>query len=585
MTDELTRFPLWLAALVCAVQAVSCDDYPLGVDGLAPIVTVEVEPADAVVEVTTGGPAEVLQYSATITREDGSVDQSTSVDWESSNQTVGEIDTSGMFTANDSTGGRTSIRAGYMGAWGQASLTVVYAEQVVTDGAPEDAPDLFDTPPVVDPDAPVLLYPFDQVRIPRNTPQITFQWDPGPTCNLFLLRFASEVTQVDVYTDEHQWTPDEQLWYTIAAANAGGTTTLELLGLAYDEQGSLGGDGEPLTIGTPTTIHISRLDAQGSVFYWNASIGGVYRIPFGSSEPEEFYGQNNYGHCVSCHVISPDGSQMAVTYDRGNGPMGLVSMDAPLDDGQATIPYSGGEVGNFKTFSPDGSALLSSFNGVLRMHDAASGEEWYTLDLAFKVTQPSWSPLGDRIAVVLPDESTYVSDWSFNSGRIALLHVDANGTIGVEPEIIVSSEDGSNNYYPTFSPDGDWIAYNRSWNTDGTAESWDSYNDDSATLMVVRSDGSVGFEMATANGDGYLCNSWPFWAPMPDADVLWLAFSSKRPYGFLSSIEGNRPQIWVAAFDLQVAAGGGGGDPSSPPFWLPFQDPDTSNHIAIWGPT
>ena len=584
MKHEVTSTGSLLIALVCVVLLAGCDDYPTGVEGLAPIVEVGVEPVETTIEVTSGSPA-VVQYTATITREDGSVDHSTSVEWESSNQTVGVIDSDGKFTATDSTGGRTSVRAGYMGAWGQASLTVVYVEELVADDAPEDAPELFDTTAVIDPvNAPVLLYPFHEVRIPRNTPQITFQWDPGPLCNLFLLRFASEVTQVDVYTSEHQWTPDEQLWYTIAAANAGGTTTLELIGLAHDEAGSLNGDGDPLTIGAPTTIHISRLDAPGSIFYWNASIGGVYRIPFGSSDPEEFYGQNNYGRCISCHIISPDGSQMAVTYNGGNGVMGLVSMEDPLDDSAATIPYTAAEVGNFKTFSPDGSLLLSTYNGVLRLHDAASGEFWYSLDMEARATQPSWSPRGDRIAIVLPDESTYVSDWSFNGGRIALLHVDENGTIGTEPEVIVSSEDGSNNYYPTFSPDGDWIAYNRSWNTDGAPESWDSYNDWSARLMVVSSDGNVGFELAATNGEGHLTNSWPGWAPMPDADVLWLAFSSKRPYGFLSSVDGNRPQIWVAAFDLELAEGGGGGDPSSPPFWLPFQDPATNNHIAIWGP-
>ena len=37
----------------------------------------------------------------------------------------------------------------------------------------------------------------------------------------------------------------------------------------------------------------------------------------------------------------------------------------------------------------------------------------------------------------------------------------------------------------------------------------------------------------------------------------------------------------MAAIDLTVAASGNG-DPSTPAFWLPFQDVTAHNHIAQW---
>jgi hypothetical protein len=60
--------------------------------------------------------------------------------------------------------------------------------------------------------------------------------------------------------------------------------------------------------------------------------------------------------------------------------------------------------------------------------------------------------------------------------------------------------------------------------------------------------------------------------------VLWLAFSTKRSYE--PDRNSGLPQIWVSAIDpSQVALGN---DPSSTPFWLPGQDSQSDNHLAIW---
>ena len=40
----------------------------------------------------------------------------------------------------------------------------------------------------------------------------------------------------------------------------------------------------------------------------------------------------------------------------------------------------------------------------------------------------------------------------------------------------------------------------------------------------------------------------------------------------------------MSGIDLGKAEGAAatGEDPSYPPFWLPFQDPETNNHEALW---
>ncbi|MDP6933587.1 MAG: hypothetical protein QGG40_11755, partial [Myxococcota bacterium] len=86
--------------------------------------------------------------------------------------------------------------------------------------------------------------------------------------------------------------------------------------------------------------------------------------------------------------------------------------------------------------------------------------------------------------------------------------------------------------------------------------------------------------LTAANMDYELTNSWPHWGPLPDDDVFWITFSSKRPYGDL--LVDGECQVWVAAFDPQLALLGQ--DPSSPAFWLPNQDIETANHSTYWGP-
>ena len=74
-----------------------------------------------------------------------------------------------------------------------------------------------------------------------------------------------------------------------------------------------------------------------------------------------------------------------------------------------------------------------------------------------------------------------------------------------------------------------------------------------------------------------LCATHPFFT-----------YSAKFDYGFVvqqdqikSSSGSYRPHIWMSGVDLGKATTGGG-DPSSPPFWLPFQDANSNNHEVLW---
>ena len=95
----------------------------------------------------------------------------------------------------------------------------------------------------------------------------------------------------------------------------------------------------------------------------------------------------------------------------------------------------------------------------------------------------------------------------------------------------------------------------------------------------MRRDGSDWVRLQAANGQGELKNSFPRWGPLPDDDVLWLAFSSVRPYTVDPSFN-ELPQIWITAIDPNKVESGE--DPSSAPFWLPGQETQSDNHLPVW---
>jgi hypothetical protein len=142
------------------------------------------------------------------------------------------------------------------------------------------------------------------------------------------------------------------------------------------------------------------------------------------------------------------------------------------------------------------------------------------------------------------------------------------------------SSSGENNYYPSYSPDGAWVVFNRSPD--------DSYNNIAAHLWAVRSSGGPPIALTTADDAGDQGNSWPKWAPFAQTylgePLLWVTVSSRRDYG-LRLQQASMPadmrtvQIWMAAFRPNQPPPS---DPSAPAFWLPIQSTSAGNHIAQW---
>jgi WD40 repeat protein len=230
---------------------------------------------------------------------------------------------------------------------------------------------------------------------------------------------------------------------------------------------------------------------------------------------------------------------------------------------------------SFSAFSPDATRLVTNpATGVLTLRDGATGASLGDIPTgAGRAAQPDFSPDGQKLVYVGYAGNQPV--WELSGGSLEVLDA-AGGGFGA-PTTVVAAQGSENNYYPQFSPDGDWILFNR-------VPSGSSYNNPAAEIWVVRADGSQPpVPLDAANQSAGLTNSWPRWAPVVQdyqgGHLLWLTVSSQRAYG-LELAAGTRPQLWMMGFDPARAAAGM--DPSWPAFWLPFQDLSSDNHIAQW---
>ena len=544
---ENLRQPMRLSLLLPVLTGGCSPDFEAPAEREA--IGMSVSPAS--VQVLTGPDGgQAVQFRAEVTWDDASIEVVEEAEWTVSNQTTGTIDSTGLFVPGATNGGISWITARLNGIEDTATATVVFRDEWVEDGAD---PALFDAGTDAGP-ADLWLYPEDGVNLPRNTPSIQFQWTQASLPEAAVgwrLNFDSDITDVTVYTAGSDWTADVDTWQNLVSTNAGGQLDLTLS--AVTASGSI-------WRASPRTVHVNRMDAEGSIYYWSSSAAGFKRIEYGGVA-EDFLTQANTGYCVGCHVISSQG-RVAFTYDGGNGQLGVKL----VADGSDVVPYGSAVYGNFKAFSPDGGLLLTTYLGSLLLYDGLTGAYISEVPVDGTVSHVDWDPDGSRVALVLTESHSY--DWTFAGGRLALMDHLGDGVFAA-PVVLYDPGDGLNAYYPSFSPDGDWLAFNVS--------TGDSYDDEDATLYVISPDGGLPVEQASANQSASITNSWPRWGPLPDDDILWISFSSKRLYGGLTT--GN-PQIWVTAFD--PAAADAGLDGSYPAFWLPGQDATQGNHVPVW---
>lgn len=479
------------------------------------------------------------------------------------------------FTSAPDRGGRTTVTATWEDLTATADLTVLLRSVIVEPGVPSDVPGDFATAGTGGA-APRLVYPASGVIVPPTLNSFEFHFEPGAGNDAFELTFTGSAIQLVVYLTCAQpvgagciWEPSQSTWDTLATAARGDAPlTYKLRGLDHDAGAPVAG------VSDEQWMQVSSDDLAGGIYYWAAGAGAVMRYDFGrrGASAERFLGvgQTSASTCVGCHALSRDGSQIAVGLDIP-GPAALETYTVATRTRQFTTATSGfpgfpsPNGANFFSFSPDNQRIVSSGGTTLVVRNAADGTGMTTA--VQNATMPDWSPDGSAVVFARPGQAAPAANPGVSRGSI--VRVDASTWTG-EQTLVASA--GENNYYPSFSPDNQWVVFNRAAGTD-------SFDAPDAKVYVVSAGGGtpIALQAATStNGD-----SWPKWGPLvhhyAEGTLLWVTFSSRRPYGLRG---GTNSQIWMVGLDPARAAQGL--DPSFAAFWLPFQDFASGNHIAQW---
>ncbi len=412
---------------------------------------------------------------------------------------------------------------------------------------------------------------------------IEIHFIPAAGQTLFEIKFQAPTTSLAIYTGCTPlgagcvFTADAAFWSNLVEY-ARGTVPV-----AYTIRGVNG--SSPGSVGTSATrsIAFGEQNIKGGIYYWNDA-GTIQRYDFGFPEvPAKVYmtaPEAGAGVCVGCHVLSRDGNRLLVGKDIP-APAPYTLFDVATKKAVTANGQPVGGSANFFSFSPDEKYYLQSDGASIAMRRIVDGT-YLIPKVVNSGTMPDWSPDGLHMVYAKPQSPPFFAVPGVSSASLDTVHW--NGTAWDTPTTLVPFA-GRNNYYPTYSPNGDWVLFNRS---PSNSESMSNASVDPDTgklpdgeLWVVSAKGGAPIRLNVASNPGAL--SWPKWAPVLNdyygGKILWATFSSARAYG-LRLANGQKTQIWMMGFDLEKAALGQ--DPSLPAFWFPFQSIGTGNHIAQW---
>jgi len=547
---------------------------------------IEIEPVDAVLDVADGKPVPSVDYKAFLVRQDGSrADITAAAHWSvepRGTQTYGSF-AGPKFTASPDGVGRTLVKARLNTITGQTNVILHLTKTIVADGASADAPTKFGG--AVDPSKkPTIAYPSDGVLVPPNMNEIEWHFQPGPGNDLFDLGVKSVALDLHVYFGCKalgggcSYAPDAKVWRILSSAGRGDDPLATTLRATTKAGGAVG-------VSASQTIAFGEEDIVGGIYYWNAAAGATMRYEFGVSgqKAETYMNAPKAGaaQCVGCHVLSRDGARISLGLD-----IPAPSPYKVYDVGSKSLVYGSQTAGtpgaNFFTFSPDKAQIMVSNGVTLSLRDATTGAA--IIENVANGAMPDWSPDGKSVVFAQPKVQPPCFGAICGAPGISEAGIFTTTSVGGKwsaPSVLVPSA-GQNNYYPAYSPDGAWVAFNRaSVGTKPDGDTKSSYDAADATVWAVSAASGAPVALARAtssNGD-----SWPKWMQRDQAyrgkKLMWLTFSSRRAYG-LRLGAGSTAQIWMVAFDPEAAKAGK--DPSFAAFWLPFQEIGSGNHIAQW---
>jgi hypothetical protein len=539
--------------------------------------SISISPGTSNVEVVLGQPQDI-SFRVTGHFPSGTKDLTSEAELTLSDGRLGAF-SGGVLQTSGELGGKATIVAKVGKLETKADVTIKLTVTKTTGDVPAQSTDLFAGANQIPGPAPAWSYPQDNVLLPPNLSRLSLMWIDEDN-DLWQVKIATPLLEFTFYTSE----PLVELPFEVYAAVA---NTHRESQIETTVKGMQRNNPSGWVVSEKLTLRFARDELNGGLYYWaNSDNGGIIRYDFAKADakPEKYYASTSDGTepghegCVGCHTLSRDGTKMAVSFGGGDT-VGI------MDVATRKLVTGTGPPGTFKTFTPDNKWLIATNNGTLSLIDTATGNQASQFQTDGKAVMPDVSPDGKWLVYVQP--INFISDMGFTGGQLMIAPLI--GTTLGKATLLVESDGTYNNYYPSFSPDGKWVLFNRSSATHD--DQMDSYSDDPAQLWVVSAAGGTAIALDKSNKAKNMRNSWGRWAPYrhnyKGGKLLWLTFSSIRNYGTILNNTGAPedpeeplPQLWMAGFDPEKAHAGE--DPSTPAFWLPFQDMQTNNHIAQW---
>jgi hypothetical protein len=491
-------------------------------------------------------------------------------------------------------------------------------------GAPSDAGDWFINPEAELGDAPSIVYPLDGSVHPQDLGQLTVQFKRGRSdFSLFRVRFElpDQGVVYDFFTpclavegDGCRYLLSGNVWDAARAELVEKRTLLSVTG-------STASDGV-IKSSAPIGLKLLTSTLQNKGFYYWSSVPvysgvqgdadtGIFRLPFGADRAEPFImprTDTNKRECAACHSVSRDGSTIAFTArnkdgleDQRSGVLVVAPSASP------NLPFVAPPAGatydsSMMALSSNGTRVLVAYDDRLVLRSSAPPDAFSPLQPGDEIVSLTRDQLGGKIgyfpefspddqAVVLTLSDTPDSAIAVQSGDIAVLDFNALTTSFAAPRIIVPGSDSEFHFYPTWSPNGDYIAFAsapRELGEDGHPRK--SYDQKMARLRLVSSKGGAVTELVNATQGVGNWSTFPKIAPFESADgkTFFMTFNSKISYGLIQPNETQTndaarvAQLWMSAIETSKLSHDPAQDPSSAPIWLPFQDATQSSHLGIW---